>query len=603
MIKKYLLLLVIPLLAFGINSNEPEITESELKEYVKYLSDSSMAGRFPGTDGDSAARYFIANEFKKFGVEPAGTRGYFQDFEMSTKLDVSETNKFILNNGKAILDLKLRQDFVPYGFSGNGSASGNLLFVGYGINAPELSYDDFKDTLGNKLDLRGKILVMFRQGPDYMNPHGNPFDKYEDARNKTLIPRDEGAAGIIFVNGSEYDLGDRLTRIRYDAVMGNQGIPVVQIKRSFLEDVMSAAGYNLTDIQKKINSDNKPYSFEIPNVTAEFSTQLKPTVVGTTNILGLIEGSDPVLKNEVIVIGAHYDHVGYGTYGSLYSGTEQLIHYGADDNASGTAGVIEIAKKMSENKKDMKRSVLFMLFGGEEAGLLGSSYFVKSPHFKNFNIIAMLNMDMIGRLREKLEIYGTGTSSQWENLLTSTNSKYNFDFKFVPDGFGPSDHSNFYAKQIPVLHFFTGTHEDYHRPSDTWEKVNYAGQTKVVNLVYDVAMNLVNANNKIDYTAVVKKEENTNMNSGPMKVTVGTIPDYSFTGEGVKVTGVRAGTPGEKGGLLAGDVIVKFGEHNIKTIYDYTNVLGKFNPGDVVDVIVKRGDNEVKLTLTLEGRK
>lgn len=602
--KKYILIFfVLIFCGFGIQNDGPEITKEELKEHLMYLADSSLAGRFPGTDGDRLAQDYIINEFKKSGLTPAGTNGsYIQEFEMATQMVLGQNNSASVSTGDMTYDLVVKENYTPLGLTGNGTASGKLVFAGYGIDAPEQNYDDFKDTLGNNLDIKGKILVMMRFGPDHLNPHGNQFEKYEDTRYKTLIPRDEGAAGIIIVNGPEYDENDRLMRLRYDNVMGNQGIPVINVKRDIMDAVFKANGYDLKELQKRINEQNQPYSFELAKGSATFETNVTPSLAKTGNILGFIEGNDPVLKNEVIVVGAHYDHVGYGLYGSLASTKEELIHYGADDNASGTTAVMEIAEKLAANRKDLKRSVLLMLFGAEEAGLIGSAYFTNSPMFSNYNIVAMLNMDMIGRYKDKLTIYGIGTSPVWETMLTNINNNtYKLNIGFLPDGFGPSDHSSFYAKKIPVLHFFTGTHEDYHRPSDTYDKINYDAQESVARMVYDTALELINADSKPQFTEV-KQEQNQQQTTGQMRVTVGTIPDYGYSGEGLKITGVRGGSPGEKAGLKAGDIIIKFGDTSIKNIYDYTNVLGKYNPDDEVDVIVKRGNDEITMKIKLEKR-
>lgn len=600
--KKYILIfLVLILCGFGIQNDGPEITKEELKEHLMYLADSLLAGRFPGTEGDRLAQQYIIKEFEKDGLTPAGTNGYIQEFEMATQMNVDGKNSGTITVGSEIFNLVVKENFNPLGFTGNGVASGGLVFVGYGINAPEQNYDDYKDASGNEIDLKGKVVIMLRFGPDHLNPHGNQFEKYEDTRYKTLIPRDEGAAGIIIVNGPQYDENDRLMRIRYDNVMGNQGIPIINVKRDIIDSVLKTNGYNLADLQKKINDENKPQSFVLEKGNATFETNVTPTLVTTGNIMGLLEGTDPVLKNEVIVIGAHYDHVGLGMYGSLANSKDELIHYGADDNASGTTVLLEIAEKFAANRTDMKRSVLFMLFGAEEAGLIGSAYFTNSPLFSQYNIVAMLNMDMVGRYKDKLTIYGIGTSPVWEPMLTSINNTYKFDIGFLPDGFGPSDHSSFYAKNIPVLHFFTGTHEDYHRPTDTYDKINYEAQQNIARMVYDVAVDLANEPSKPQFTTV-KQDQQQQQTTGQMKVTVGTIPDYGFTGEGLKITGVRGGSPGDKAGLKAGDIIIKFGDTSIKNIYDYTNVLSKYNPDDEVDVVIKRGEEEITLKVKLEKR-
>jgi hypothetical protein len=305
-----------------------------------------------------------------------------------------------------------------------------------------------------------------------------------------------------------------------------------------------------------------------------------------------------VLKNEVVLIGAHKDHLGYGhDYGSLYEGKESLIHNGADDNASGTAAVLELAQKFASDKQKTKRTVAFMLFNGEEAGLLGSAYFTKSKLFKDMNVVAMINLDMVGRLNEgKLNIGGTGTSLLWSNLIDSLNNFYKFTLNKSPDGLGPSDHASFYTQNVPVLFFFTGNHPDYHKPSDDWEKINSEGEEQITKMVYDVTKVMADYSNKIDFIKVVSNS-NENRPLGNIRVYIGTIPDYSSQADGMQISGVKAGSPAEKGGLQANDIIIKFGKHDIKNVYDYTYALAEYKPNDEIDVIVKRGEEIVNLKI------
>jgi hypothetical protein len=581
-------------------SDTPEITTDELLEHIKYLSSDELSGRFPGSEGDRLARNYIAAEYKKSGLKPVIGSTYLQEFPIVTNMELGDNNSFNLSIDGKTTEYDAGESFTPYGFSKKGKAQGNLVFVGYGITAPELNYDDYKDKNGNALDISGKILIMFRNSPAASDPHDNSFSKYEPSRFKTITPREGKAAGVIFVSG--YDLGDEdnLVSVMYDRVLQDAGIPVIHSKREAIEKVFKANGLSLKEVLQGINSSKKSNSFALAKGSAEFTTDVKPITVNTTNILGMIEGSDPVLKNEVIVIGAHYDHLGYGDYGSLY-GKKDKIHYGADDNASGTAGVIELAEKFSSEKANLQRSILFMCFGAEEAGLLGSAHFTNSPEFKQFNIVSMINMDMIGRLdAEKLVIYGTGTSPFWESNLNEINKTYNFNITYTPDGFGPSDHSSFYVKDIPVLHFFSGTHNDYHKPSDTYEKINYPGTQKILMMVYDITSRLDDLQNKPEFTKAAAD------NTQPVvrfNVSLGTIPDYSYSGKGLKISGVRAGGPAEAAGLQGGDIIVKMGSLEIGNIYDYMSALSKHKAGDEVDIVILRNNEEKTVKVVMEGKK
>ena len=585
----------------GDGINNKEITKEEILSHIKYLSSDNLEGRFPGTRGDTLTQNYIINEFQKYKLKPAGEKGYLQPLEMVTQVELKGKNEFQINFKGNVTDYSLSKDFTPLGFSGKGRAEGGLVFAGYGISAPEQNYDDFKDKNGNEIDIKGKILVIMRYSPGQNEPHNNPFEKYEPSRYKTLAAREGQAAGIIFITGPQSG-DDVLQTLKYDNVMQNAGFPVIDCKREIIEKIFSENGLDLNQIQKDIDSSKTANSFALNNASAIIEADVEPVEVTTSNILGFIEGNDPVLKNEVIVIGAHKDHLGYGLYGSLYRGNDKQIHNGADDNASGTAGVMELAQKMSAGKKKLKRSVLFMCFAAEEAGLLGSAYFVKSGLFGKYNIVSMINLDMIGRLNNnKLIIYGTGTSSVWDKMLDSINGKFNFTITKNPEGFGPSDHSSFFAKNIPVLFFFTGTHSDYHSPTDDYEKINAEGEAKVLNMVYDIAMDIDGMKSKPDFIKVTSTS-NENRSMGNVKVYVGTIPDYSANVEGMQLAGVKEGSPAEKGGLMAEDIIIKFGNKDVKNIYDYMYAMGEFKPGEEAEITVLRKNQTVVLKIILGSR-
>ncbi len=579
-----------------------DITKDEIYQHIKYLSSDELEGRFPGTPGDALTGEYIASEFKKYDLEPYGENGYFQPFEIYTQVKLAGENNLKIETGGTANTYSVEQDFVPFGFSGSGLAEGELVFVGYGISAPEQNYDDYKGKDGNDFDISGKILVMMKYSPGGSEPHNNPFEKYEPTRYKTLNARDGNAKAIIVISGPNAG-EDKLIRMTYDNVLQDAGIPVINCKREIIENIFSANGLDLLQIQNEIDSTKTPNSFVLNNTKASVIAHVEPVKAVTDNVIGFIEGNDPVLKKEVIVIGAHKDHLGYGVYGSLYSGSDKQVHNGADDNASGTAGLLEIAQKISsEERKNLKRSVLFIAFAAEEAGLLGSAYFTKSKLFEDLNVVAMLNMDMIGRLSDnKVIIYGTGTSSVWESLIDSLNSPYNFTITKTPDGFGPSDHASFYAKNIPVLHFFTGTHKDYHSPSDDIELINAEGEVKVASMVYDLAMTLDEMDSKPDFIKIVSSNNETK-SMGSVKVYVGTIPDYSSTAEGMKLAGVKEGSPADKGGLKAEDIIIKFGTKDVKNIYDYMYAMGEYKPGEEAEIVVLRNNEKVTLKIVLGSR-
>jgi hypothetical protein len=521
---------------------------------------------------------------------------------MTVGMQLGNLNNFSLHTESGESSYELNKDFIPIGFSSNGKVSGELVFIGYGITAPELKYDDYKDKDGKTIDVTGKILIIMRYSPSANDPMNNSFNKYEESRFKSALARDNKAAGIILISGPTSDDKDNLISLKFDNVMQSTGIPIINIKREIIEKLFKEYNLDLSQIQNDIDQNKNPNSFVLNNSTANFEVTLEQVKARTGNVLGFIEGNDAKLKNEVIVIGAHYDHLGLGTSNSLYEGKDKKIHHGADDNASGSAGVMELAQKLSLIRDILKRSVLLMCFTGEEEGLIGSAYFVNSDLFKKYNIVTMINMDMVGRLSEdKLIIYGIKTSPNFKNICESINKKYKFNETLNPDGYGPSDQSSFYSKNIPVLFFFTGLHSDYHKPSDTYDKINSEGEAKVLKMVYDIIIDLDLLSTKPEFTKVVESSDK-KQETGPVRVYVGTIPDFSSNEEGYKISGVSPDSPAEKGGIQAGDLMIKFAGRDVKNIYDYTAALGEHKPGEEVEVVVIRNKEEVTVKVTLGKR-
>ncbi len=582
-----------------------DITKEEIYEHVSYLASDKLEGRFTGSNGDLLTRDYISKEFQRYGLIPKGDSAYIQRFEFSTGVKEGKSNSLKFDTKEGLLEIN-ESDFTPLGISSSGKVKGALVFAGYGINAPMLGYSDFKDAAGNPVNVEGKVIVIMRYSPTTMNPQDDKFAKFEDLRTKIAGFKDLKPAGVIVITpplNSSSSNKDVLMESNFEMAGQNSGIPVINIKRGIIENFLKKNGYDLTAIQNGINTNIKPDCFEIKDVSAEFEVDLQKDIAKTGNVIGFLEGSDPVLKNEVVIIGAHFDHLGYGGQNSMYRGKEKLVHYGADDNASGTAGVLELAQKLSSEKNNLKRSVLFICFTGEELGLIGSAYFTKSDEFKNYNAVAMLNMDMIGRLNDdKLILNGTGTSSYWVPEIEELNKKYNFKISMNPEGFGPSDHSSFYAKDLPVLMFFTDLHTDYHKPADTPDKINTAGEKKVLDFVYDMAVNLSTREQKPEFTKVTAKEDDTKKERKSVRVYVGTVPDFSYTDSGYKISGVQTGSPAENAGVLAGDIMIKFGEKEIKDLYDYTAALGEYKPGQEVNVTLKRGNEEITVVIKLGSK-
>lgn len=570
-----------------------EITAEEIKYHVTYLASDELEGRMTGTEALYKAADYLKNEFERYGLKPFFGNYYFQEFPFTAGVELGNEVFMNIKTYDTSFDLKINEDFIPLTFTDNITLTGNLVFAGYGISADELDYNDY-----DKIDVKDKVVVVLRNHPEKKNPHSQ-FDKYSSLRFKTAVARDKGAKGIIFINDFEKD-SDDLIEFRYDNASAIKGIVAVNVKRKIVEDIFSKNKTDLKSIIEKIDSTLTPDSFEIYNTLADAGIEVKRIEKKSVNVGAYIPAADANYSNEYLIIGAHFDHLGWGEFNSLYMGNEPKIHYGADDNASGTTGLLELAEKFVSEKDKLKRNIVFTAFSGEELGLLGSAYLVNNLPVPLENVITMLNMDMIGRINDNkdLIVHGTGTSSDWKDILNEKNS-YNFNLSFNDEGFGSSDHSSFYAKQIPVLFFFTGTHSDYHKPTDTADKINAEGQAKILNFVYDVASEIIQKETRPNYVAVERKDRG-RMNTS--RVWVGTVPDFAGEVNGYKLGGVSEGSPAEKAGLEAGDIITSFGGKKISNLYDFTYAIGSFVPGDKVEVIVKRGDEEIKLEIELGSR-
>ena len=587
--KKLFLILAVISGVISAQNNNPEITAQEIKDHITYLASDELEGRMTGSKQLYIAAEYLKNEFESYGLKPLFGESYFQEYPFMEKLELSDNNSLKIIDNKKNLETSaiLNQDFTPLAFSDNLTVSGNLIFAGYGISAKDLNYDDYEN-----INVEGKIVVVFRNHPDMKSPHSK-FEQYASLRYKSTTARDKGAKGIIFINTND-KTDDPLIELRYDNAAKISGISIVSLKKDILNFIP------LSDMQNEIDSTLSPKSFYVDkNITVSISTEVLEIQGKSINVGGYIDPVNEKFKDEYLVIGAHFDHLGWGEQNSLYTG-EPAIHNGADDNASGTSGVLELAEKFSSIKDKLDRKVIFIAFSGEELGLLGSSYAANNFPLPIENDIAMINLDMVGRLNDKndLIVYGTGTSTKWKNILDDKND-YDLNLTFNDEGFGPSDQSSFYGKKVPVLFFFTGTHSDYHKPSDDVDKINPSGEEKVLKYVYDVAASIVNSDTRPDYISVERKD--TGKMTGT-RVYVGTVPDFAGDVDGYKLGGVTDGSPAAKAGLLAGDIIVQFGDKKISNIYDFTYALGNYVPGDKVNVVVKRGEEELTLEVELGSR-
>ena len=624
--KKFSIFVVTVLLTTvaGIAQQQQKLEPSaeRLKKDVSYLASDHLDGRRTGTAGGNEAARYIAVEFTKIGLKP-GVAGYQQTFPYVAGVELGEKNR--LSAGAATLNV--RKDWMPLGFSSNQDMNRvPAILVGYGITASELNHNDYANA-----KVSGHVAIALSGTPDGDNPHGQ-FTRHEEVRWKAIAARNAGAKALVVIARENNFNEDRLSRLRYDNTAGDAGIPVIAISRQAAEQLLPNRSLAEFEQAAKSKSDAAYAELATPvNLSVDIIRQEVPAY----NVVGVLEGSDPVLKNENIVLGAHYDHLGRGGEGSGSLVPDSAdIHHGADDNASGTAGLLELARLFSAQRPRPKRTLIFIAFGGEEEGLLGSAYYVNHPLTPLTNTVAMINMDMIGRMRDrKLVIGGVGTAQEWKQIITqansaeamrvsassdpapmqgvpivvsangrpivTTNPNGTFDLAMNEDGYGPSDHSQFYGKQIPVLFFWTGTHSDYHKPSDTFDKINYDDEARILRLVTRIVREVDGAEKRLSYTTAKAEAPR----SGGFRVYLGTIPNYADSTNGLLIDGVREGSPAEKAGLKPGDRIVKIGTRDVKNVYDYTYALGEMKAGQEYVFEVIRGGEKLTLKVTPEARK
>lgn len=577
-----------------------DLSAARYLNHVSHLASDEMKGRGSGSPELEQAAEYIAQQFRAWGLRPAGEKNtYFQSFELTTGARLGEKNELRLNGA----NLKINDDFVPISFSNTAEFEGPVVFAGYGITAPEMHYDDYRG-----VDSNGKVVIVFRHEPqelDAKSPFaGTNFTTHASFINKAINARQHGAKGIVFItdpnNHENEEVGSATRQLEND----DMGIPSIHARRDPILKLFSAAGKDLAAIQKKIDADLESQSFELPGIRARIATEVIRTRKTVRNVLAAIPGSDPVLKNEWVVVGAHYDHLGLGERDSLAPSQKGQVHHGADDNASGTSGVLELARLAARNKPAWKRSALFMTFAGEELGLLGSSHFVNYPTVPLNNINGMINMDMIGRLNnDRLFVGGVGTSPGYKSWLEDSNKPVGLTLDYSDSGYGASDHTSFNSKKIPVLFFFSGLHTDYHKPSDTSDKINANGAVKVLSLVYGMLDKMASDEARLQYTEVRQPQPPGGGGGGGYGPYFGSVPDFRDDLKGVLFADVQNNSPAAKAGFKAGDLMVEFDGKPIQNLYDFTYALRGKKPGDVVVVVVKRNGQDLKANVTLDARR
>jgi hypothetical protein len=609
--KVFLALILLALLSAAATAPIAQADPTRVLNDIKALSAPEMEGRGAGTKGLARSADLIVKRYKELQISPAGTRGYLQPFTLITGAKLKSDNRLTVANGATKKELKTNQDFVPFSFSSSGQVEGSVVFAGYGVTADEYQYDDYAN-----LDVKDKIVVVLRYEPSSFAAKSGEqgLTHHSQMITKAINARNHGARAVVMVNGKLGD-GEEDLLTRFGSVSGpeNIGIVFVQVKDEVAESWLHAAGKSLKDVQDQINASTKPASFALPDsLHLSMKVDIETTRATVNNILAYVPGQ----TDEYVIVGAHYDHLGRGNFDSLAPSQIGQIHPGADDNASGTAGVLELARLLSPQRGQLKRGILFMDFAGEELGLLGSAEWVKEPTRPLDKAVAMINMDMIGRIKDdKVYIGGVGTGSTFKSLLLRAQQERAekedaqkdsaFKIEYSASGYSSSDHTSFVTKKIPVLFFFSGLHSDYHKPSDTWEKINAPSAARLLDLIANVTLQLANANTEETpkfQTVVEQKQPGGGSGSGYGPY-FGSIPDFGEIPNGVKFADVKPGSPAAKAGLKAGDVLIQFGDKPIKNLYDFTDALRRSKIGDMVEVKVLRDGQPLTASVKLEQRK
>jgi hypothetical protein len=611
-------------------------------EHEKFLASDALEGRRPGTPGIEEAATYISYQFMMAGLQPAGTNGtFYQPFEVRggkrlTRADAALT--FTGIDGERLIG----KDWTPMPFGGTGDAAGPVAFAGFGIEyspeppstqpdaqpaTPELPYNDY-----GSFDATGKVLMIFRHEPRAKDPNAKFGGKEPSGKslfvNKANLAADKGAKALLVVNPPDWDADgdgkpdqDELYAWN-DSERASYRLPIVQISQALAEKLLAKGGMpDLKTLLHRLESERKPLAADVPGVSTDIKTGVRN--VEARNVIGLLVGSER--PDEYIVVGAHYDHLGNVPVG-MGEGREKQIHNGADDNASGTSGVMELARVIGAGPRP-KRSILFMTFSAEEMGLLGSAHYVKKPTVELSKIKAMINLDMIGRLgQDELEIYGIPCAKEFPDLVSGLAKEYGIKYKAPANNsrfFAQSDHASFFYKGIPVLFAFTGVHPQYHKPEDDWELIDAEGATKLLGMFHQIVTHIANMEQGPTPPSVeeeratgaepkpktpaqqadeaAKQRAQDAQDSGDPasrrpRVRLGFMPSYDDTGPGALVDRVVPEGAAEKAGMKKGDRIMKIGKKDVSDFNGYMDAMKDVQPGDEIEVMVKR-DNE---TVTLK---
>jgi Tol biopolymer transport system component len=595
-----------------------EITTNDLRAIVSYLASHELEGRLAGSPGGRLAADYIAAQMRRIGLQPVSTNdGFFQPYEFTAGARVlTNANRLVVAHAGMVtaspvppVEFALERDFRPLSFSANAEAEGEVVFVGYGLSVPGKPGEGYDSYAG--VNVSNKLVLVLRYVPEEVDAKRRAeLNRFAGLRYKAMHARDHGAKAVLFVTGPTSPNAGELVTLSSDSSLSGSGLPIVSISSNVVNALFARSGKDLRELQAALDQEN-PHGesgFILTNTLVRLVTGVEHIRKSDRNVLGLVPpGGPPVGPPEYLMAGAHYDHLGYGESGPMNrKGEEGLIHPGADDNASGVATVLELASALAaeraKNPAAFPRGIIFAAWSGEELGLIGSSWFAEHPLVPLTNIIAYLNFDMVGRLRDnKLLLQGVGSSPLWPKLIEKRNVAAGFTAMLQDDPYLPSDTTSLYPKGIPVVEFFTGSHEEYHRPADKPDTLNYEGMERVAGLARGILVELERAERPA-YAEVARRDSGAGGRE-TLRAYIGSIPDYAADVQGVKLSGVRAGGPADKAGLRGGDIIIEFAGTKITSIYDYTYALDAVKIGQPVNLVVMRNGERVPLTVTPEARK
>ncbi len=576
-----------------VEAQTTQIKATDLHNYVQFLASDSLKGRKPGTPEMAVAANFIRDHFKNNGLQLLGEEG-FQWFEIVADVTLGKDNILRYNGAEGVL----KKDFIPLAFSSSGRVVAPVVFAGYGfdIKTDSLSWNDYQG-----MDVTGKWVLILRADPELDNPDSR-FIPFSDIRSKILTAKDRHAAGILVVTPKGYEKEDKLMPLLIENNEVTSGLPVVYVTRGWANELLKSTGWTIDSLEQAIVKGKIPHSMDTKMVLTG-SVDVVQKKERTANVIALLMSDDPLLCNEYLVIGGHYDHLGLGGPGSGSRMPDTVaVHNGADDNASGAAMVLALSDILPGESEKLKRSIIFVTFSAEEMGLIGSKYFIDHSPVDVKKIKAMFNFDMVGRFdkeKNSIAIGGTGTSVEADSLLKILDQEAPFTVVHSPEGYGPSDHASFYASGIPVFYFNTGVHTDYHTPFDDIEKLDFTAEKMVGDYAAKVIFTIDTLSKSLTYKESGKKD-GYKRGGRKLKVTLGIMPDFAGTEKsGLRVDGVTPNGPADKGGMKKGDVITGINGLSVGNIYEYMSRFKQLKQGMRISVEIIRDEKSQVLIIEL----